>query len=253
VTINTNSLDIFESANSSLYVIIQARMTSTRLPKKVLLPLCDTTVLEIQLRRLERFRQNIIIATTNDGSEEGIVEICIKNNIRYFRGDTEDVLGRYYFCAKNFGAKNGDMIIRITSDCPFIDSELINKGVELFSKESTYCSNVIPYRTYPRGLDFEIFRFESLEEAHKNSLEREHVTTYIWQKGLSENRVVNLSDSEDFSGYRITLDTQEDYEVIKALYNVALCDTDFDYKKLKNIIRENGQIFEINKNILQKK
>ncbi len=214
------------------------------------------SVLEVVFKRLEIFKEHLYIATTNDGSEFGITALCEKHGVPFYRGDTEDVLGRYYECARAFGAKKKDIIIRITSDCPFIDATLVQEGISRFQKEeSLYYSNVIPVRTFPRGLDFEIFRFEALEYCYANattSTEREHVTPCIIARAKEQNALGCLQDTEDYSEYRITLDTPEDYEVIRGLYEVLGCDTEFGYDVLKNALDSNKVLFEINKEIRQK-
>lgn len=239
-----------------IFIIIQARMTSTRLAGKVLLPLCEKTVLEVMLKRLKKFKNNITIATTDDGSEMPITQLCEKNNIEYFMGDASNVLDRYYRCAKYFDAKSGDIIVRLTSDCPLIDGEVVEKIIDYYKKNSfDYVSNVIK-RTFPRGFDCEVFSFDALKKAYKNAasdFEKEHVTTYIHTTHKDEFKIGSYEDSEDNSKYRLTLDEKEDYEAIKEVYSKFGCKTNFDYKELLAVLKANEYIFDINSHIEQKK
>ena len=137
-------------------IIIQARMTSTRLPGKILLPVANLTFLEIQINRLRLLNIPIIIATTTNDSDNLIVEFAKKNNLEFYRGSEENVLERYYLASKKYNVKH---IVRITSDCPLIDINCINTGLKYYKNINTvnaFVSNTIE-RTYPRGFDFEIF------------------------------------------------------------------------------------------------
>ena len=241
---------------SDLFVIIQARMTSTRLPGKVMLPLCSKTVLEVMLDRLDKFVKNIIIATTDDGSEKPIIELCEKKRLRFFRGDTNNVLDRYYKTAAFFGAKEGDTIVRLTSDCPLIDQEILQKMLDEFKKsECDYLSNTIE-RTFPRGLDIEIFSFETLKKAYENAktkFEKEHVTTYIHTTHKEEFMICQYKNKDNNSKYRLTLDEEADYEAIKEIYKLLECKTSFSYEELLEVLKKNPKVYEINSHIAQKK
>ncbi len=237
---------------AKLFIIIQARMTSTRLPKKVLLPLCGRTVLEVMLDRLSSYTDSIIIATTNDGSEKPIVELCKKLDIKYYRGDTNDVLSRYYEAAVEFGAKDGDVIVRLTGDCPLIDENVLSRMIEFYHNNSfEYVSNCIKC-TFPRGLDVEIFSFELLRKADENITtlsEKEHVTPYI----KSHTRVGSFVNNYDNSKYRLTLDEEDDYLAIQEVYKKLDCRVDFSYEELIYVLEKNPHIYEINAHIEQKK
>jgi spore coat polysaccharide biosynthesis protein SpsF len=239
-----------------LHVIIQARMTSTRLPGKVMLPLCEKTVLEVMLDRLKPFNENIIIATTDDGSEKPIVDLCKRLGIRYYRGDTDNVLSRYYHTALQYGAKKDDTVVRLTSDCPLIDAEIVRECIErLKQNRADYCSNVFP-RTYPQGLDCEVFTFDALRRAYENAetpMEKEHVTPYIHTTHKAIFSHANVTDVEDHSAFRITLDEAADYEAIKSLYRELRCRTDFDYATLINTLHNHPEITALNAQVQQKK
>lgn len=237
-------------------IIIQARMTSTRLPGKVLLPLCGKSVLEVMFDRLHTFKDSLLIATTNDGSETPIVALCEKLGIRSFRGETENVLERYLLAAKKYGATTGDVIVRLTSDCPLIDPGTLERMLAFFEAgDYDYLSNVVE-RTFPRGLDIEIFSFDALEKAYHNAatpFEKEHVTTYIHTTHRGEFSIGSFADKEDHSKYRLTLDEPADYDVIKAVYEKLGCRTDFGYKELIEVLEANPEIVALNAHVEQKK
>ncbi|WP_286265388.1 glycosyltransferase family protein [Thalassotalea atypica] len=239
-----------------LFIIIQARMTSTRLPGKILLPLRNTTVLGTMIERLELLKSHIIIATTNDGSEAPIVDFCNEHDVSYFRGDTENVLSRYYLAAKEFGGQAGDIIVRLTSDCPLIDSDVVNNVISLFKKGNCDIAAASSNCGFPRGLDTEVFSFDLLETAFNNATEdyeKEHVTPYIYLTNKDKYRVAEFSSPVDMSSYRITLDEPSDYEVIKGMYEILGNTTKFTYLELVDALDKHPEISKLNQHIEQKK
>lgn len=236
----------------SLFIIIQARMTSQRLPGKVMLPLGNKPVLQILIERLKPFHEQLIIATTNDGSQTPIVELCQQLNVHYFEGDTNNVLERYALAARHFGAKKGDTIIRITSDCPFNDPDIVQQLLELHQLHAhSYCYTDI-HHSFPRGFDCEVFTYEALEEAYGNSddpYEYEHVTPYIRKHGL---HLCPLKREEDNSRYRLTLDTVEDYQMLEALYNQLSNPIHAPYADILEILKKHPNIPAINAHVEQK-
>jgi len=202
-------------------IIVQARMTSTRLPGKVMKIVCGKPLLEHLINRLKRVKcaDQIVIATTVNETEDIIVDLCKKLDISYFRGSEEDVLGRYYETAVEYG---GDVIIRITSDCPVIDPDVVDYLIDFYMKnlkKYDYVSNTLK-RTYPRGMDVEIFSFSLLKEAHeraKREEEREHVTPFI-KKRPQQFRLYNILYKTDMSRCRWTVDTPEDLELISKMF-----------------------------------
>lgn len=198
--------------------IIQARMTSTRLPGKVLKKIMDKPLLEYQIERLlnSKLINEIIVATTTNVTDKPIVDLCNKLNIKFFRGSEEDVLSRYYNAAKEF---NAEVIVRLTSDCPVIDSEVVDKVIKYYlnnKNEYDYVSNTL-IRTFPRGMDTEVFPFSVLETSFrqaKTKSEREHVTPYIY----NDPDIFNLgyvTYKQNESYHRWTVDTGEDLELIR--------------------------------------
>ena len=236
----------------NMKIIIQARMTSTRLPAKVMLPLCGKTVLEVMLERLNEFKENIIIATTNDGSQTPIVELCKALHVSYFEGDTDDVLGRYYQSALKSGAEDETLIIRCTSDCPFIDADIIKRTIEFYNKSDAEYVCACQNSGFPRGMDTEVFSFKELKKAFFNAqtaFEKEHVTPYI----KANSKTVMYQNTQDHSKYRLTLDEKDDYTAIEELYKKLGCTADFSYEKLIQTLEKNPYIYEINKHVEQKK
>ena len=165
-------------SNQNISVIIQARFNSTRFPGKVLSQIKNKTLLEILIKRLKQSKKikNIIVACTKNKKDNPIVKICNDLNIKVFRGSEKNVLSRFYHAAKFYKVKN---IIRITADCPLIDSSILDQFVDkYFSGNYDYLSNILK-TTYPDGMDIEIFKFKILRERYSkkiSELEKEHVT-----------------------------------------------------------------------------
>jgi len=196
-------------------------MGSSRLPNKVLMKVNgEQTVLEHVIKQLSFCKSisKIIVATTNLKQDDVIEELVKKLEIDVFRGDSSDVLDRYYQCAKKF---NLDNIVRITSDCPLIDPEIVDKVIRKYEIEKfDYVTNTL-IRTFPIGLDAEIFSFDVLEKTWENAVlpsEREHVTPFIRNRKMDFS-VGNIEYEKDFSKIRVSLDRKEDYELIKIIVN----------------------------------
>jgi spore coat polysaccharide biosynthesis protein SpsF len=234
-------------------IISQARVNSTRLPNKIFKQAGGISFLQHHINRLRQTELPVIIATTNDGSEKPIVEFGAANDIPVFCGDENNVLRRYYECAKKFGVTT---VIRVTSDCPLIDPGIIRRGVDAYisSGPYTYYSNTIT-RTYPRGMDYEIFSFHLLENAFEYAVEesdKEHVTPYIWKNRSGQVSLVCDVSEADNSRFRITLDTAEDQELLTKLieeYDAAK----LDYAAIVQILNDHPELAEINQAIEQKK
>lgn len=224
-------------------IIVQARMKSTRLPGKILHRVFrNDTMLEAVISRLKLTNIPIIIATPDDN----IVEFCKKRDILYYQGSEDDVLDRYYQAAKKYEL---EAIIRITSDCPLIDPYIINQIIELYNRGYDYVSNTLK-RTYPRGMDVEMFSMKALEKVHEISREREHVTTYFYTHP-DGFYVSNLKNKEDQSRYRLTVDTIEDLRLIKRIY-AKMDDYNFSLNDIIRIMELNPDWININSNIKQK-
>lgn len=238
---------------SKVFIIIQARMTSTRLPGKVLLPFGNQSVLETMFLRLKDFQKNIIVATTNDNTEASIVDVCQKNGIQFYRGDTENVLGRYYEAATHFGAAKNDIVVRLTSDCPFIDQTLLDKALSIFKNNQYDMVSLGPHSGFPRGLDTCVFNYALLEQTHlkaTHKADREHVT--LGMTKFQDLNVMNISAGEDHSHYRITLDEPDDYKMLQSLFDYFNFNTQFSYEDLIQALTTQPEISSINQHVEQK-
>jgi spore coat polysaccharide biosynthesis protein SpsF (cytidylyltransferase family) len=233
--------------------IIQARLGSSRLPGKVLMDLDGGTVLARVVRRLERSRQisKVVVAATCEAADAAIVAECERLHVSCFRGSEQDVLDRYYRAAH---ANAADTVVRVTSDCPLIDPELVDETLEVFrDQHADYASNVSP-RTYPRGLDTEVFRVAALDRAWSEGREpyqREHVTPYLYEHPQIF-RLASKSGDLDYSHYRWTLDTREDLELLHAIYRHFDGSDDFSWRQVVDLMEREPQLAELNSRVLQK-
>jgi spore coat polysaccharide biosynthesis protein SpsF len=235
--------------------IVQARMGSTRLPGKVLQDLAGEPMLARVVNRTCRAKtlQEVVIATTTNTVDDVIVKLCEARGWSWFRGSEEDVLDRYYHAAKKYQA---DFIVRITSDCPLIDPEVIDHVVQEFLErqpEVDYASNTWPRRTFPRGLDTEVMRMDVLERAwreDRNPAWREHVTPYIY-RNPDRFRIHNVVSPVDYSAMRWTVDTQEDLAFVRQIYNYFGHDR-FSWREVLKVLEEHPEWVEINRYVQQK-
>lgn len=237
--------------------IIQARMGSTRLPGKVMMKIQGKTVLDHVISRVKQSKiiDDIVIATTTILDDTIIVEETNRLNVKYFRGSKDDVLSRYYYAAKENGA---DIVVRITSDCPLIDPYVVDDTVRhYFEEEADIVTNAGPIlseRTFPRGLDVEVFSFDILKKAFENATEtyqREHVTPYIYE---NSKKIYFHKNNVDYSRHRWTLDTEEDFELISEIYERLFKGKhDFYLKKIIELFDKEPELFQINAHVEQKK
>lgn len=237
--------------------IIQARMGSTRLPGKVLKRVLGKPLLEYQLERVRRSKtiDEIIVATTSNENDDPIADLCKRLSIKVYRGSEDDVLARYFKAATVYHA---DIIVRLTSDCPLIDPEVIDQVVTFYLKNTDkfdYVSNTLK-RTYPRGLDTEVLPYRVLKEADHLADKkpyREHVTLYVYRHP-EIYRLGNYSNSIDKSHYRWTVDTEEDFLLIKELLERIPQNGDhFSWKKIMEAFEKSPELNRINNNVKQKR
>jgi len=236
--------------------IVQARTGSTRLPSKVLLDLAGAPVLERVLTRLQRCRRldEVVVATTDLSRDDVLAELCQQHGWPVFRGSEQDVLDRYYQAASAHAA---EAVVRITSDCPLIEPKVVDRVVDEFLQRQpavSYASNAVPRRTYPRGLDTEVFTFTALERAWREDdrpAYREHVTPYI-NSNPELFSIHCVEHSEDYSHLRWTVDTPEDLELVRRIYD-ALGGDDFTWDEVRALLDEHPQWLEINRHVEQKK
>ena len=236
--------------------IIQARMGASRLPGKVLKSLCGHSVLWHVVDRLKRCKllDEIIIATTTAEIDSRIAAEAEKAGVKYFRGSEEDVLARYYNAAREHAV---DVIVRITSDCPLIDPDVSDLVIKtFFDDECDYANNIEPLRTYPRGFDTEVFSFAALERAHleaRERREREHVTQFMHTTHRDLFRIRHVKNDVDYSRYRWTLDTPEDWELIHAVYHELYGEKpDFRFCDVLDLFEQRPELARVNAHIEQK-
>lgn len=236
-----------------IVAIIQARMSSTRLPGKVLKEIAGKPMLGyvVDRTRWGKMLDSVVVATTKDALDDPIANFCKNVGVVYYRGSMNDVLWRYKEAAKR---ESADVVVRVTSDCPLIDGNLIDEGIRDFLVSKVdYLSNTVE-RTFPRGFDFEVFTFKALYLAYKNAKEesaKEHVTPYIWRNHPEDFKIKQFRQKEDKSVFRITVDTPEDFEVIKILIENYQADLK-GYREIIQLLENHPEIVEINKNVEQK-
>lgn len=229
--------------------VIQARMSSTRLPGKVLLDAAGKPLLSHLIERLRRCKNldAVIVATSSKAADDAITDLCEKDDCLVFRGSELDVLDRYYRAAKTFKL---DTVVRITADCPLIDPSLVDEFVDL-QRSQPQAYDLITNRhplTFADGLDVDVMPFRSLETAWANATspsQREHTIPYFWESGA---RILNVSDpNQRFLTHRWTLDYWEDYLLIRAVFG-ALYPTNpaFDTDAVVTYLQEHPEIREFN-------
>lgn len=244
---------------TNVVCIIQARMGSTRLPEKVMKKIKGKSILFYVIERVKQTSliNQIVIATTTNKQDDVIVKEAERLNVKWFQGSEQDVLSRYYHAAKK---NDADVIVRITSDCPLIDPQITDEIITYYLKNDDYSlvTNAGPdieKRTFPRGLDTEVFSFGVLEETFNNANERyqrEHVTPFIYEN--PEKFKVFFIKAEGKlkrPDIRITLDTKQDFELISKIINHF--DTiDFNTEDVINFLENKPKLLEINKDVKQK-
>ena len=225
-------------------VIVQARMSSTRLPGKVLKLVNGMPVIYWQIERIKKSSMNlrIVVATSNDASDDQLVNFLISKNIEVFRGSLDNVYSRFIEVAKSL---KYEIIVRSTADCPFFMPEILDEMLRDFVRsEVDYLSNTNP-PTYPDGLDIEIFKFDaliSLESRDLTKMEKEHVTYGIYTRP-EEFTLKNYSNKENLSNLRWTLDYFEDLLFIRQVFKNWISSEDkFGFEDLLVFLRQNTSL-----------
>lgn len=235
-------------------MIIQARMGSSRLPGKMMLPLAGKPVLEQLLLRLRQVENaEPILATTVKPDDDVLVAICQKLGVKFVRGDEQDVISRYVKAASEFHL---DAIVRLTGDCPLLDPAIITAMIRDYGKAVyDYYSNLRP-RTFPRGLDCEIFPKRLLDEAfHTRTAEDcpEYIVIPYVNRNLARLKIGNFGGDQNRSDLRWTLDEPSDYELIKQIYTQLYPQNPlFLYSDILDLYRKNPKMKDINANVRQK-
>jgi glutamate-1-semialdehyde 2,1-aminomutase len=229
--------------------IVQARMGSTRLPGKVMKPICGVPMIELLLERLGRAKQvhQIVVATPDDDSNAPLVHHVQSLGLCCVQGSEKDVLARYLLAAKHASA---DIVVRITGDCPLVDPQLVDAAVEKFkSGQVDYLSNTDP-PTLPDGLDIEVFSTEALERAaceSQDAFDHEHVTPYLRRSPVF--RRASMRNEEDLSSLRWTVDEPEDLSVVATVFEHFKPDIHFSWKEVLEMQRSEPGRFDANRDI----
>jgi spore coat polysaccharide biosynthesis protein SpsF len=262
-----------------IVAIIQGRMSSSRLPGKILADIAGQPMLTRVFTRTSRAKtlDDVIFATTTDPSDDPVAEYCDFSGIPFVRGCLFDVLDRYYQAASQAKA---DVVVRITADCPVIDPDLIDDVVKtVVSGQSSvisggfdFAANRLPppwNRTYPIGLDVEACTFKVLKKAWKEAKEpqhREHAMPYFYEgvKLITENRslqtgvsprgfnIALLHHPTDFGDYRWTVDTPEDLEFMRQVYSRFNGRDDFSWKEVLDLVHDEPELMKINAGVQHK-
>jgi len=231
--------------------IVQARMGSSRLPGKVMLPIGNNTVIGNIMLRLSKSKliNEIIVATSINKENDLLEKFLLENGFKVFRGSENNVLERYYNAAIYTDA---DLIVRITGDCPFIDSRLVDEMIVDFLDGNIDYENNLSPATFPDGLDIEIFKFKALKYAYENAhseYDKEHVTPYIKNSEIFTKK--NFYSEVDLSGLRWTLDESFDYELIKKIFNYFGNDIFFSWEEVYDLYKKKPDLFSINQHIIR--
>ena len=229
--------------------IVQARMGSTRLPGKVMKEIMGVPSIKYLLDRLSRSTKlnEIIVATSSEKANRPLIEYLEEIGYKVFVGSEDNVLERYYLASANYKNHN---IIRITGDCPLVDPLLLDKMIDHYvANDADYLSNIWP-RSFPKGLDIEIFSYHSLNRAYHETSDKydlEHVTPYIRESG--KFNVANYLNKNDFSNQRWTVDWPEDFELIKEIFEYFTPEIFFSWEEIISLYQDKPEIFNINKHL----
>lgn len=236
--------------------IVQARMSSTRLPGKIMLPVVGKPLLELLAERLKRASlvDEVVIATTTNDGDDQVESLTQRLGIGCFRGSEHDVLNRVLGAAH---AARTDVIVEITGDCPLIDFQVIDKLVEVYQANNfDYVANVLK-RTFPRGLDTQVFATSVLEEVARltdDPVDHEHVSLYIYQHP-EKFKLHNVESGlpEEFWDLRLTVDTAEDFELVRRIYEELYpADPAFSIQDVIGLFQRQPELRAINQHISQK-
>ncbi len=238
---------------TAISIVVQARMSSSRLPKKVLLPVLGESLLYRMVERLQqiKYKASIVIATSENSEDDVIEEFCQAKNITCFRGSLNNLLDRHYQVGV---LTNADIVIKIPSDCPLIDPRIVDKVLDFYVENEgkyDFVSNLHP-ATYPDGNDVEIMTFEALKKAWQEAtrpLELEHTTPYFWENP-DKFRLANVTweTGLDYSmSHRFTIDYYEDYLFIKKVFEELYPQNPaFSLEDILTLLQEKPEIYEIN-------
>ncbi len=236
--------------------IVQARMNSTRLPGKIMRPVLGKPLLELLVERVERAKgvEGVVIATTTDADDDEVESLTQRLGVGCFRGSEHDVLERVLQAAHAFDV---DLIVEITGDCPLIDFQVIDKLLEVYHANNyDYVANVLK-RTYPRGLDTQVFATSVLDEVARltdDPVDHEHVSLYIYEHP-ERFKLHNVESGlpEEYWDLRLTVDTADDFELIRRIYEELYpSNPAFTMEDIVELFQRQPELREINQHIAQK-
>lgn len=239
--------------NPNIVAIVQARVGSTRLPAKVFADLAGQPMIARVVRRVTRAARphHVVVAIPNASRDDSLADLCRASDWPFYRGSEEDVLDRYYWAAREYDAEG---VVRITSDCPLIDPGIIDDVVTLFLEGKwDYVSNTLEPRTFPRGLDVEVFTSDALKVAWKedaNPSWREHVTPYLYRHP-ERFRLRGMSCDVDHSDMRWTVDTSEDLGFVRRIFNHFGDDT-FNWTEVLEVLEQYPEWLDLNRDVQQR-
>jgi len=236
--------------------IIQARMTSTRLPGKVLMNIGGKSMVWHVVNRLKHSKKldDIILAIPDTKKNDILEKFAKDSKVKYFRGSEEDVLSRYYETAKKFKC---DVIVRITSDCPLIDPKIVDLLIEKYLSSNVDYTKAL-MTTFPRGLDVEVFDFKALKKAYRKAKEpyqREHVTPYIYENTkIFKVGFVSAKGNLKHPEVRLVVDTKEDLKLVREIYKYLYKDRKIFYtEEIIDLLGKQPELLKINAHIKQKR
>lgn len=234
-----------------IVALVQARMGSTRLPGKVMKPICGVPLIELLLRRLSKATEinQIVVATSVAHANQPLVDHVSKLGYACEQGSENDVLDRFVQAADKHHA---DVVVRITGDCPLVDPELVDEVIRRFKSSNVeYFSNISP-PTYPDGLDIEVFTFKALNHARElaqESFDREHVTPYLRRSG--NFKTAGMQYGQDFSALRWTVDESADFFVIEKVFQHFYPRTNFTWTEVLALQLQQPELFKNNQHIIR--
>lgn len=237
-------------------ITIEARMRSTRLPGKVLKPVLGRPLLALMIERMQQVWQadQIVVATTDNRADDPIADLAQQLGVGWFRGSEDDVLDRVLKAAQSV---NADLIVEMTGDCPLADPLIVDQMIGIFKTNSVdYCANVLT-RTYPRGMDTQVFPVKVLaqvSELTQDPTDHEHVSLYIYNHP-EHFRLLNVVSGYplDVADLRLTVDTPEDFELIQAIYHELYpVNPRFNLSNILDLFKRRPELKMVNQNIQQK-
>jgi len=229
--------------------IVQARLNSKRLPGKVMKQICGIPMIGLLLRRLSLSKKidEIVIATSDHKSNQKLIEYIQKEKYQFFIGSEENVLERYYNAAKKY---NADTIVRVTADNPLTDPKLVDYLDKTFEENNNDLVTTSWPPTYPWGLTVEVMSLFALKKCYESvnkDFDKEHVTTYI--KSSGKFNILNVKCDKDYSNQRLTVDEEDDFQVVKSVFEYFQPNINFDWTKIKELLNKKPELFEKNRHI----